>query len=425
MIRRVTEKPANPWKCPSGGFSPLAIATVTLALVLAIGLAACSIYGSWDLLALFSLSRSEVIDPDNWEQIREYLNWVADQGVSSPPTVDTTTIGVPAGGNKWYGGVLAPNGKIYCIPWDADTVLVINPTDDTSVDFPVPNPPGATTPTSQDKWLGGVLAPNDKIYCIPYDATDVMVIDPATDTAAFPAALGGFPGSGSHKWHGGAVARNGKIYCVPADASTVLVIDPGSDSKTEIFFTAPPPSDAKWYGGVLAPNGKIYCIPWHADYVMIIDPATNAVDPDAISISTVAEWKYNGGVLAPNGKIYCVPRDPNRILIIDPNKNSASLVSNLPGSIKWAGGVLAPDGKIYGMPRDATSVLIIDPASDTTDTSTLTVPAGAGKWTGGVLAPNGKIYGIPNEADSVLIIDVHSNGEVFSSIAECAYFNKF
>jgi hypothetical protein len=43
-----------------------------------------------------------------------------------------------------------------------------------------------------------------------------------------------------------------------------------------------------------------------------------------------------------------------------------------------------------------------------------------GSW-----APNGKIYGIPNSAAGVLIIDPHSKGEVFKSVTECAYFNKF
>ena len=33
--------------------------------------------------------------------------------------------------------------------------------------------------------------------------------------------------------------------------------------------------------------------------------------------------------------------------------------------------------------------------------------------------------GVMQREGSVLIIDVHSNGEVFDSIAECAYFNKF
>ena len=37
-----------------------------------------------------------------------------------------TTFGSLAGSGKWYGGVLAPNGKIYGIPFGATTVLEID-----------------------------------------------------------------------------------------------------------------------------------------------------------------------------------------------------------------------------------------------------------------------------------------------------------
>ena len=61
------------------------------------------------------------------------------------------------GRSLWYGGVLANNGKIYDIPFDADTVLVIDPA--------VPRVPtlGAVGSAKQ-KWWGGVLAPNGKIF---------------------------------------------------------------------------------------------------------------------------------------------------------------------------------------------------------------------------------------------------------------------
>jgi hypothetical protein len=405
-----------------------------IAALTVVGTISCSLYGAWDILGFLStkyLSRDEVIAADNWQQIQAYLNWLAGRGVSAPPSVDTSTIGGLGAGNKWYGGVLAPNGKIYCIPWDATDVLVIDPTTDTAV-----FPPGLSGLTGSGKWLGGVLAPNGKIYCIPWDATDVLVIDPTTDTAVFPPGLSGL--TGSEKWHGSVLARNEKIYGIPCDAATVLVVDPSSDTCVEIPIPDPPgppdPTDLnKWYGGVLAPNGKIYCIPWDSDFVMTIDPKTDTVIPDAIPFSAVATLKWVGGVLASNGKIYCIPREARRVLIIDPDQDAVELVSNLPVDVnKWAGGVLGPNGKIYGIPRDYSGVLLIDPAADTADPNGVALPPGppvnpgdSNKWTGGVLAPNGKIYGIPNAASSVLILDVHSLGEMFASIAECAYFNKF
>jgi len=49
-----------------------------------------------------------------------------------PTTDQASTFGSLAGSYKWIGGVLAPNGMIYGIPYFATTVLKINPTD---VDF--------------------------------------------------------------------------------------------------------------------------------------------------------------------------------------------------------------------------------------------------------------------------------------------------
>jgi len=383
---------------------------------------------------LFELPYFEISDPSNWEDLQQYLNEQIALGVSGPPTVDTSTISVPSGSDKWYGGVLAPNGKIYCVPGASTSVLIIDPQTDSADTSTIDDIPVGGGPAPD--WLGGVLAPNGRIYCIPWEAENVLIIDPTANTADTD-AIGDL--GGGNKWHGGVLARNGKIYCIPYDSDAVLVIDPATDTSATIPIPDPDPAGpepgdpSKWYGGVLAPNGKIYCIPWKADYVMIIDPESETVDPDAISFAAYADLKWTGGVLATNGKIYCIPQEPLRVLIIDPVLNTVELISSLPSEEdKWAGGVLGPDGKIYGIPRNYHNVLVIDPLENTVDPDGIFLPPAPpvdpfaeDKWTGGVLAPNGKIYCVPNDADSVLIIDPHSNGDMFAPIAECPYFNKF
>ena len=60
--------------------------------------------------------------------LQAYLRDQAAMGTYGTPTADTTTIsGLGAGGLKWRSGVLAPNGKIYCIPSNAANVLIIDP----------------------------------------------------------------------------------------------------------------------------------------------------------------------------------------------------------------------------------------------------------------------------------------------------------
>jgi hypothetical protein len=92
--------------------------------------------------------------------------------IIDPITNTTSTItGITGSGSKYYGGVLAPNGKIYGIPADTENVLIIDPETDTTTTIS-----GFTGSTGTAKYAGGVLAPNGKIYGIPYDAENVLQI---------------------------------------------------------------------------------------------------------------------------------------------------------------------------------------------------------------------------------------------------------
>ena len=71
--------------------------------------------------------------------------------------------------------------------------------------------------TGTNKWFGGVTAPNGKIYGIPRDSTSVLEIDPVARTATTFGNL-----TGAAKWCGGAIATNGKIYGIPVHSATVL-----------------------------------------------------------------------------------------------------------------------------------------------------------------------------------------------------------
>ena len=90
------------------------------------------------------------------------------------PYVTTQLFGNLAGTLKWYGGVLAPNGKIYGIPVNSTQVLEIDPVAQTTQLF------GNLAGTF--KWYGGVLAPNGKIYGMPFNSTQVLEIDKSTST---------------------------------------------------------------------------------------------------------------------------------------------------------------------------------------------------------------------------------------------------
>jgi len=143
-----------------------------------------------------------------------------------------------------------------------------------------------------NKYAGGVLAPNGKIYCIPADAEQVLEIDPSNNTTNLFGNI-----IGVNKYAGGVLASNGKIYCIPAGAGAeqVLEIDP-SNNTTNLFGNIS--GSAKYTGGVLAPNGKIYGISWSSSEILEISGVSspNVIGSDAnipASLSNLASSNYN------------------------------------------------------------------------------------------------------------------------------------
>jgi hypothetical protein len=344
--------------------------------------------------------------------------------------VDTTIVKVsegslvPSGGFKWFGGVLAQNGKIYGIPLTSTNICLIDPITNTVDTTTLKVLPGSSITGG---WMGGVLAPNGKIYGIPNGVSSVCLIDPITntvDTTTVRISSGSFISSGGSNWVGGVLAPNGKIYGIPYNSSNVCLIDPVSNTidTTTVTITSGssiPFGGLNWQGGVLAPNGKIYGIPRVSSNVCLIDPITNTVDTTTVKISSgssipPSNFKWRGGVLAQNGKIYGIPENSTSVLYIDPITNTVDITtvnvvsgSSLSGNAKWVGGVLAPNGKIYGIPSSASNFCLIDPITNTVDTTTVTISSGSnlgGTHEGGVLAPNGNVYGMPTSSSNVLVI---------------------
>ena len=161
-----------------------------------------------------TMTRLDIIQTSNWSLVQGYLQAEAAKGVTSDPNV--YTIPGPAGTDRWHGGVLANNGRIYAAPGSQGTILEINPTTQATQQF------GSFGATAFN-YLGGVYAPNGKIYFIPHMATQVIELDPSSNTTRF---VGPDLGNSGNKWVGGVLASNGKIYAIPrSSSSTILVID--------------------------------------------------------------------------------------------------------------------------------------------------------------------------------------------------------
>ena len=98
---------------------------------------ACTFLGSWDMFAALAVCDrpfARVADPDCSRELQNYLQLETSRDAGAvliidpeKKTADRSTLGVPAGAGKWIGGVLAPDGRIYAIPRSADNVMIIDP----------------------------------------------------------------------------------------------------------------------------------------------------------------------------------------------------------------------------------------------------------------------------------------------------------
>jgi len=116
------------------------------------------------------------------------------------------------------------------------------------------------------KYLSLELANNGKLYAAPFDALQVLEIDPVAGTTTL---IGQDLGGGT-KYLSLALANNGKLYAAPGAASKVLEIDPVNQTTT--FIGQDLGGGTKYYDLALANNGKLYAAPFNASQVLEINP---------------------------------------------------------------------------------------------------------------------------------------------------------
>ncbi len=105
-----------------------------------------------------------------FDKFKRLLQAGVDGGTfSSKPIPDTYSL-VYTTSFAYVGGVLAPNGDIHFVPYDATVGQKIAPNGTVTT--------YSLVYTTSDAYLGGVLAPNGDIHFVPYDATVGQKIAP-------------------------------------------------------------------------------------------------------------------------------------------------------------------------------------------------------------------------------------------------------
>ncbi len=207
------------------------------------------------------------------------------------------------------GGLLQKDGCIYGVCQNATGILRIDPrTEECSVH--------GNFPHGHYKWHGAVSHPNGKLYCIPAHADTVLKVEPGLEPKL--SLLGSNLRTGEHrddgkyKYLGGAVSGE-YVYFFPSDADYVLEINTKTDEVREVgpnLRNLEPMRNNKWQNGFSTPQGVVYGIPLKSQSILRIIPASSDVDEpkiECIGGPYTGLNKWEGGVTASNGDMYTMP----------------------------------------------------------------------------------------------------------------------
>lgn len=157
--------------------------------------------------------------------------------------------------------------------------------------------PNALVPISDDfgtlQYVGGICV-NDKIYCTPNSADDILVYDIAEDNAY---KVGSGLGTNSFKYTG-QIYHGTKIYMLHRGVNNMVELNPNDDSyriiNLNLGYTVNPYGDYRdsyQYNGVVSNRGYLYQPPaYNNSDLLKIDMKTFEVQKLPFTSSAVSTW---------------------------------------------------------------------------------------------------------------------------------------
>ncbi len=315
-------------------------------------------------------------------------------------------IGNYAGEDKWAGGTLGTDGKLYFSPSSSDSILVLNPLNDSVSFIDI-----SSYASGRTKFAGAVSHPNGKVYFVPRLSGNMLILDLSDYTIEILSFTGNFCD--------GNLGPDGKIYLIPTGTDEVVEIDVDTNSVTYYSgaIQGVTSSERQYYqGSVLGSNGKIYGVARGATKIIEFDTVSKNISH--FGDLSGQERKYNGGILGSNNKIYFSPFDADSILEVDYLNQEINLIpTDITGTGKWRTAFLSPNGQIYFLPRDAQQILRFNPLTYTqTLINNPNISNEEEKYYGSVSARNGKQYLIPYKTSSILVLTGVGESQITSDM---------
>jgi hypothetical protein len=372
---------------------------------------------------IFSAGTLSYKNTELFSPFRNHFKQVVD--TDAVPTISGIVTGLPNVTNSLqYVAGVAVGDKMYYMPRNATQIMVLDTTDD-SISF-IGNFAGT------NKFFGSRLAPNGYIYSFGlYGST--LKFNPEDNTyITFGGDLGGY------KWVVG-----DRIYMIQTDG-TLDYLDTNTD--TVVSLGAVP----GWIAGVMRTHTQSMCgeIIYYERYSgdtaginrlgkLNLTTFTYTYKDLPSNSNSISIWGQTAGVTHPNGKIYLASDAENRWAIIDTLDNDSIAYSNTFGdlvSTKHVSCCMGSNGKVYNFPFNLTN-----PGSNIeeldVETNISTVIGGMDDVTGGglnyrgwycaTLMPNGNIYSCGQDmAGFIMKIGFNNVNNFSEEFTQSKWFNQ-
>lgn len=234
------------------------------------------------------------------------------------------------------------NGFAYSAPGRSGNILKLNLTDDTTTTF------GSFPSGGSVLYAEGIYSPNvNKIYFFPNSASDILVIDPTTDSTSTI--------SWAYSVIDPCITPDGVIYSNTSGNSEFYKFDTNTETGSVLTI-------GTTNGGgscVYSENGHVYFIPngGPSEFYKL------EVSSDLIYRVPAPDLNYeiNDAVITSDGIIYAVSRSADSVFRVDTSDDSSfsfDLVSSNPINIEDM--FILPDDTIYGISDTQQTVSKID-----------------------------------------------------------------
>ena len=210
------------------------------------------------------------------------------------------------------------------------------------------------------KWSGIVKGSDICFYCLPFNAKQILRIDPSNDETK----LVGEECNGIRKWCNG-FAHGGFIYGIPFVENQFLKYSIKTETSELVGDDFGNNYGGNWISGAVADDGCFYCFPYHHNRILKLNP--NDDTTSFVGEEIEGGGKFSGTIKAKNGCLYGIPSLANRVAKFNVATQNVTFIGDeYKGDSKWQGGVEGMDNNIYGVPYLHDKWLKIDIASETT-----------------------------------------------------------